>query len=58
MKNLTTRVPNYTHLLPLQYSNFCLSREWASLYSDRFYFWNANVHADQNKPFYIGIRMK
>ena len=33
-------------LLPLQYSNVCLSRQWASLYSDRFYFQNANVHAD------------
>ena len=30
----------------LQYSNFCLSRESASLYSDRFYFKNANVLAD------------
>ena len=30
----------YLHadLLPLQYSNVCLSREWASLYLDRFYF--------------------
>jgi len=34
MKNLTTRVPNYTQ----QYSNVCLSRQWATLYSDRFYF--------------------
>jgi len=27
-----------TDLLPLQYSNVYLSRQWASLYSDRFYF--------------------
>ena len=36
---------SYNFLLLLQYSNFCLSREWASLYSGRFYFYNANVHA-------------
>jgi len=24
--------------LLLQYNNVCLSRQWASLYSDRFYF--------------------
>jgi len=29
---------NLTRLLPLQYSNFCLSREWASLYPQRNYF--------------------
>ena len=46
MKNLTTRVPNYTHHLPLQYSNFCLSREWASLYSHCYQFQNVNVHAE------------
>ena len=49
-------------IVDLQYSNFCLSRESASLYSDRFYFKNANVHADnfrhKNKPFCIGIGMK
>jgi len=28
----------HTDLLPLQYSNFCLSSEWAILYSDHFYF--------------------
>jgi len=47
MKDLTTRLPNYmqiyfpystVNLLPLQYSNFCLSSEWTSLYSDLFYF--------------------
>jgi len=40
MKNPTTRGPNYTHadLLLLQYSNVCLSMQWASLYSDHFYF--------------------
>jgi len=38
MKNLTTRVPNYTqiYLLPFQYSNVCLSSGLAD--SDRFYF--------------------
>ena len=45
MKNLTTRVPNYTHIY-FSYSNFCLSRQGASLYLDHFYFQNANVHAD------------
>ena len=35
------------NLLPLRYSYFCLSREWVSVYSDRFYFLNANVHADE-----------
>ena len=44
-KNLTMRVSNYTHIY-FPYSNFCLSRQWASLYSDRFYFKNAIVHAD------------
>jgi len=29
MKNLTMRISNYTHIY-LQYSNFCLSRQWAS----------------------------
>jgi len=36
MKILTTRVPNY--IFPLQYSNFCLSWEWASLYLHCYYF--------------------
>ena len=38
----------YLHadLLPLQCSNVCLARQQASLYSDRFYFQNVNVHAD------------
>jgi len=31
---LTTRRSTFS----LQYSNVCLSRQWASLYSDRFYF--------------------
>ena len=44
MKNLTTRV--HADLLPLQYSNVCLSRQQASLYLDRFYFQNTYVHAD------------
>jgi len=34
MKNLTARVPT---LIYLQYSNFCLSRQWTSLYFDRLY---------------------
>ena len=45
MKNLTMK-KIHADLLPLQYSNVCLSRQWASLYSDCFYFQNANVHAD------------
>jgi len=37
MKNLTIK-KIHADLLPLQYSNVCLSRQWASLYSDCFYF--------------------
>ena len=36
----------HTDLLPLQYRNVCLSRDCASLYSDCYYFKNANVHAE------------
>jgi len=54
----------YLHadLLPLQYSNFCLTREYASLYSGRFYFrmlmYMQKRFRHQNKPFYVGIGMK
>ena len=54
----------HANLLPLQYSNFCLSRQWASLYSQCYYFQNANVKAEafsspkQTILHSIGIRMK
>jgi len=38
MKNLTMRVPNYTHIYFSHCTNVCLARQWASLNSDRFYF--------------------
>jgi len=39
MKNHTTRVPNYTQIyFPYSTVTSVLSREWASLYSDHFYF--------------------
>ena len=45
-KSYNTCTLLHADLLPLQYSIFFLSREWASLYSDRFYLKNTTVHAD------------
>ena len=36
---------NFADLLPIQYSNFCLSMEFANLYSDCCYFQNASADA-------------
>jgi len=36
--NTCTKLDLHADLLHLQYSNVCLSRQWASLYLDRFYF--------------------
>ena len=45
-KSYNTYTLLHVDLLPLQYSNFCLSKELARLYSHRYYFKNANVHAE------------
>ena len=37
-KSYNTCTQLHAYILPLQYSNVCLSREWASLYLDRFHY--------------------
>ena len=61
-KSYNTCTQLHAYILPLQYSNVFLSREWASLYLDRFHYrtlmYMQKRFRHQNKLFCISIAMK